>query len=139
MDPTDQEFVVTGYVNQNYSGVSRRTDMHGGDRYVTFETDPFTRWVDLDNDGWYDYGVRDRGYGRWERFDGYTWDEDHQPPPGNDETIGGSLVLGDESGDLFSKDAFLFGNDTFHQTPPPPMGTEFDGGMPMFPAEGWFL
>lgn len=72
-DVTTTEFVVTGYVNERFEGVGSSTSVYAGVSYTTFDTAPYERWVDTDNDGWFDYGTRDEGYGHWSRFDGFVW------------------------------------------------------------------
>ena len=60
---TTDEFVVTGYVNDSFSGDSYSTYQYNGSTYWTFGSAPNERWVDVDSDGWWDYGLRDAGNG----------------------------------------------------------------------------
>ncbi len=72
-DVTNQEFVVTTYVLQNFTGDSYTTRSEDGGTYYRFGSAPNERWVDTDNDGFFDYGLRDEGYGHWSTFDGFQW------------------------------------------------------------------
>lgn len=73
-DITNDEFIVTGYVNSNFADDTYTTYVApNGAEYWTFGSEPFQRWVDTDRDGYWDYGLRDAGSGHWHRFDGFQW------------------------------------------------------------------
>ena len=78
-DVTTTEFVVTSYVNQNYSG-SYQTRSSGGYTYREYDNARGDFWFDNDGDGFFEYGRRDEGYGQWSTFQGFGW-EDVPPPP----------------------------------------------------------
>lgn len=124
-DPTTQELVVTGHVNENYWGDSFSSYTSFGDRYVTFESDPYVRWVDLDSDGWFDYGARDDGYGHWSYFDGFVWSDKRPVPPDLHEDPQGGLA------NLFSSEDLV----TLPQSFDDPANA--DGAL--FAASEWFL
>ena len=85
---TTDEFVVTGYVNDSFSGDSYSTYQYNGSTYWTFGSAPNERWVDVDSDGWWDYGLRDAGNGHCHKFDGFEWKDSK-----------GKKVMETESGD----------------------------------------
>ncbi len=88
-DPTvsTQEIIVDGQVRDMFGGESYESYVYEGDTYYTFESEPYQRWVDADSDGWFDYGLRDDGYGHWSVWDGFTWSRHGgQPGDGDMET-----------------------------------------------------
>jgi hypothetical protein len=59
-EPTTNDFVVTAYVNQNFSG-SYQTTHQNGFTYREYDNAPGIFWFDNDQDGWFEYGRRDEG------------------------------------------------------------------------------
>lgn len=84
-DVTNQEFIVTAHVNERFYGTSYSSYEYQGSTYYTFGQALNERWVDVDGDGWFDYGLRDEGGGNWSRFEGFYWDNDATPPPKFDD------------------------------------------------------
>lgn len=129
MDP--DEFVVTSYVYQRFTGQSYSTYTYNGATYYAFGNALNERWVDVDGDRYWDYGLRDEGNGNWSRHNGFYWDHDEGAPPtegdgtGQDELPQGGLA------ELFAVDEL---------SPPEPVGHSPLGvDMRMFQAEEWFL
>lgn len=79
-ESTTSDFVVTAYVNQNYSG-SYETRHSGGYTYREYDNEPGTFWFDNDQDVWFEDGRRDEGEGEWSTFVGFFWDDVPPPPP----------------------------------------------------------
>lgn len=80
-DPTDTEVVVTTYVYGRFGGTSYSTYSWNGGTVYTFGNALYERWIDTDNDGYFDYGRRDEGNGVWSTFRGNGWESDFNPPP----------------------------------------------------------
>ncbi len=135
-EPTTSDFVVTSYVNQNYSG-TYQTRHYGGLTYREYDNARGTFWFDNDQDGWFEYGRRDEGYGEWSTFVGFNWDDIPPPPPRFpietpiETDQGGFLMeqeLSAETTDLFSEDTGPHREDiSFSQT------------TLMNVDDGWFL
>lgn len=135
--PTTNDFVVTAYVNQNYSG-SYQTTSSGGFTYREYDNSPGTFWFDNDQDGWFEYGRRDEGQGEWSTFAGFYWDDIPPPPPrfpteDQDEADPNGLVMDPEldlesAGELFSSDPAPF-----------QQGGDFSPVSSMSVDDGWFL
>lgn len=71
--PTTQELVVTNYVYETFGGTGFSNYEYNGNTYWTFANEPYQRWVDVDTDGFWDYGLMDVGDGEWLTFDGFVW------------------------------------------------------------------
>ncbi|WP_309628670.1 hypothetical protein [Brevundimonas sp.] len=71
-DVSTTEWVVTGYVNENFSG-SYTDSQFGNGSYRNYDSNPDYFWFDTDGDGWFDYGRLDVGFGEWWTFDGFQW------------------------------------------------------------------
>lgn len=79
--PTTQEFVVTGQVRERFTGDSYSNYEYQGLRVWTFGSAPHERWVDSDDDGWWDYGTRNENDGSVSRWNGFGWENDRNPQP----------------------------------------------------------
>lgn len=88
-DVTTDDFIITGQVYDRFGGDSYTTYQYGGATYWTFGSAPNERWVDSDGDGWWDYGLRNDGYGHWSRWNGFRWDNGDTA----DEPLGDNLTL----------------------------------------------
>lgn len=89
-------------MNQNFTGVGRTSEVHNGRTYWTYDTAPYERWVDIDNDGFIDYGLRDEGQGHRSKFEGFQWkDSKGNPMPDSnyDPPVGGGIARGTASHD----------------------------------------
>jgi len=114
-DVTTTELVVTGYVYERFEGVHYDTYTHSTGTYYTFDTAPNERWVDVDNDGFFDYGRRDEGYGHWSTFDGFAWRDsngrviDEAPDEGASSTSTAPLLDQSNEGlvETYSSDWFF--------------------------------
>lgn len=79
-EPTTNDLIVTSYVNQNYSG-SYETRSSGSYTYREYNNAPGDFWFDNNEDGFFEYGRRDEGFGHWRTFEGFYWDDTAPPPP----------------------------------------------------------
>ncbi len=81
-DVTTDEFIVTEQVYERFGGDSYSSYESNGATYYTFGSALNERWVDQDSDGWFDYGLRDDGYGHWSTWRGFRWeDSEHSADP----------------------------------------------------------
>lgn len=134
--PTTTEFVVTTYVNQNYSG-SYRTETVGGYHYRVYDSAPNDFWFDNDMDGWFDYGRRDEGHGNWTTFEGFYWDD--TPPPPRHEAEEPEVL--DPNGLIAQPELALDVAAEFFLPNPAPYQDDINFTQPnlMNADDGWFL
>lgn len=144
-DGTTREIVVTNYVYNRFGGTSYNTYQWNGGTVYTFTNAPRERWFDIDNDGFFDYGTRDEGYGHWSTFHGFVWEGDHTPRP---------RVIGSPVGEEVSPESFItmpnikFENEpeigiesTSYQLGPPSVQADTDPSYTSVEVQqdGWIL
>lgn len=136
-EPTTNDFVVTSYVNQNYSG-SYQTHHVGGYTYREYDNARGTFWYDNDRDGWFEYGRRDDGYGDWSTFEGYYWDDVAPPPPRFPTEIPEEI---EQNCFAMEPELALESATELFSTSPAPLQAENEFSQPasMSTDDGWFL
>lgn len=113
-EPSDQERRVTQEVYNRFSGDTYSTyRTPDGMTVWTFGRATNERWIDVDGDGFWDYGRRPESDGNWSLNRGWGWESDTNPRPPIEDDIdqdeldpGGGISVA-----FFDKNEELFPNE----------------------------